>query len=229
LRWCDAGAWVSVSCDTLCASRGQPISNGCGESAVLGGPSCFCDTPLAAPTPAAPAAPAAPARACFEADLACLDDLTLAQCEAGAWQAHDCDALCRAAGYDQAAGCGHDGASRLDACLCEDLPCPVGTEACGDGTCVDAAWVCDGRVDCATADDEAGCGASCYEGDSLCVDADLIEVCEGGAWRAYDCAEVCWQEGYDATFGCGPAPASQTRSGSGFGGLSIDACHCTWL
>ena len=67
--------------------------------------------------------------------------------------------------------------------------------ACNDGTCIDAAWKCDGVDDCAQGEDEAGCpggdvctGFECNDG--KCISStwkcDGITDCDGGEDEA-DC------------------------------------------
>jgi hypothetical protein len=206
LASCLDGAPVITTCEATCAARGLGRAIGCDGSGP-GGAACLCE---------------APAPACVENALACLDEGAIAQCEGGRWQAWDCAALCGEAGFDLTLGCGFDQSSGVDACLCDVAPtCPRGATPCDDGSCIAEAWICDGRADCASLEDEAGCmTAACVEGDSLCLDSWTIDSCVGGAWETWDCGEVCWQAGYEATTGC-----DLDRSAL----IPVDACFCTDL
>jgi hypothetical protein len=204
---CRGGAPVITACEATCAAQGLGRALGCSPGGPDGA-ACLCDAP-------------APPPACTDNALACIDGGTLAQCERGRWEAYDCARLCGDAGFDVVLGCGPDGGSGLEACLCDVTPtCPRGQTACDDGTCIDEVWVCDGRVDCASREDEAGCAPTCLEGDSVCVDAWTIDSCNDGAWETWDCGEVCWQAGYEATTGCDLDPSSV---------IAVDACFCTDL
>lgn len=64
--------------------------------------------------------------------------------------------------------------------------CDAGQWACGDGTCIDVAWTCDGGADCDDGSDELDCASSwtCADDELLCDESWCIPlewVCDGGA------------------------------------------------
>lgn len=68
--------------------------------------------------------------------------------------------------------------------------CEVGQWACGDGTCIDVAWTCDGGADCNDGSDELDCPEAwdCSEDELLCDEVWCIPlewVCDGG----FDCED----------------------------------------
>ncbi|CAL4069607.1 unnamed protein product, partial [Meganyctiphanes norvegica] len=71
--------------------------------------------------------------------------------------------------------------------------CTDGYFMCATGVCIPAEFVCDGVVDCTTADDEKSCSKSgagiCTDGYFMCADSTCIPedfVCDGVA----DCANT---------------------------------------
>jgi hypothetical protein len=190
---CENGQWVDRDCGSVCRAAGLSVSLGCGFDAVVGVDACFCDAPLP------------PAPTCTSGENVCLASDLLSTCDHGQEVLVDCADVCWNAGYDSVAGCGWDGAVQNDSCFCANLEpvCPVGTESCGDGTCIGSAYVCDGYSDCANAGDEYGCSYTCIEGETACVDGYTLDVCEYNDWSTYDCDDVCWNAGFDLSVGCG--------------------------
>jgi len=124
----------------------------------------------------------------------------------------DCDAVCRDAGHAWASACGPDEAG-LATCFCEDevVGCYDYEESCGDGTCLDTAYVCDGIVDCATGTDELGCATCSYSG-GYCNGPDHVDTCERGVETTWSCAAICAQSGFDFSDGCAYDAGSGTDS-----------------
>lgn len=86
----------------------------------------------------------------------------------------------------------------MDAAGDDAVPCEVGEWSCGDGTCIDPAWTCDGGADCDDGTDELDCDGDdgdddgeyycgdgqwlcdavwCIDGDALC---DGVDDCDDG-------------------------------------------------
>jgi hypothetical protein len=89
--------------------------------------------------------------------------------------------------------------------------CPIGFESCGDGTCVDSAYVCDGYSDCRTSYDELGC-ATCSFGGGTCNGNNHVDYCEGGTVTTLSCDALCRQSGFDYSEGCSYDAAARTDS-----------------
>jgi len=206
LEYCGRSGTAPASCDAVCRSAGYPASNGCGYEPSLDGDACFCDTVTSAPGPAC------------AAGWSCSGD-TLSYCEAGVLESWSCDAVCRDAGFDLAVACDWDASLGDESCFCDDVSgasgCAAGDETCGDGTCVDATFICDGYDDCASGADEYGCSQCNFEG-GLCNGWNHVDVCDPyGQIATYDCEVVCQDSGYDLSEGC------QYDTGSGG-----DSCFC---
>lgn len=213
LEYCAGSGYVDESCTSICRAAGFAASNGCGFDDYYGGDACFCDDVVSSPAPSC------------SPGWSCGGD-ALEYCDGYAIESWSCDSVCRDAGYDYALACDYDDYGEAS-CFCEydygggtdyggATGCAAGYEACGDGSCVPEAYICDGYLDCGDARDEAACATECIPGDVFCSGDFTIETCNDyGFWEPWDCDAVCQDAGY---------PYAESCSYDSFAGG--DACFC---
>jgi integrin beta 2 len=201
LEHCSTRGLTESSCSSVCASAGYSTSLGCGYEPSLGGDACFCDDVQSTPAPS-----------CLPG-WACSGDLALSYCSASTIETWNCDSVCRNAGFAAALACDYDDRGEAT-CFCDDAPaCAPGDQACGDGTCVQSAYICDGYDDCPSGADEAGCALCLFE--SRCNGSHHVDTCDGAGVLTWSCDEICQQSGFDYSEGCAYDRAS-----------GLDSCFC---
>ena len=186
---CQAGAWITEACSTVCALKGAD-SLGCVDA------ECTCTDPQTG---------------CDEGDTTCQGADTRALCVGGAWKTSVCSVVCANEGQ-ASLGC-VDGE-----CACGTPPqCEPGETRCqGTNTvaiCTDGQWV---PTSCVTQCAESGLSSAgcvdeacactdsppeCDEGDKACDTAEIYAQFVDGHWKATPCVEVCDAQGKDS-HGC---------------------------
>ncbi|XP_076436853.1 uncharacterized protein LOC143276257 isoform X2 [Babylonia areolata] len=79
--------------------------------------------------------------------------------------------------------------------------CDEGQVACDDGTCIPQQWQCDGRQDCAQAEDEMACHVSCSSDEFSCDLGECVSEefrCDGDV----DCVDASDEVGCNSTLTC---------------------------
>ncbi len=202
LAICNGTTTETVGCDAVCLDAGYDYATGCAVDPADGTDSCFCDDYPPAPL-------------CVEGSSECIGTTALQVCEDGAPVVLDCDLVCESEGYDFAEACAPDAFTGTDGCFCTTFVCSDNEFTCGDGSCLDGDYVCDGIADCASGGDEFGC-AECSDLDPAeCIGTTTLEACGNGEYEVIDCESVCLGAGYDFATGCGYDPA-----------VGEDSCEC---
>lgn len=202
LEYCGRTGLIEASCASICGDAGFSVSLGCGYDADLRGDACFCDDVSSSPAPSC------------TPGWSCSGSSSLSYCVGGTLETWSCDSVCRDAGYDYASACDWDSNGEAS-CFCDyaqtPAACAAGDQACGDGTCVSARYICDGYDDCASGADEYGCAMCSFEG-GVCNGNNHVDVCDAAGITTHSCDTICQQSGYDFSEGCHYDPASGSDS-----------------
>lgn len=150
LSVCQAGAWSTSACETLCQQSGLGEVQSCGYDADKGTEICFCGS--APPT-------------CQTGEQKCVGT-SLSICESGSWKTWTCDDLCHQGGLGMVQSCDYDPTKGKQLCLCYDGvigdPCKASAD-CTQGVCGTGGWCSQ------TCSHDSECGKSSAGNTNYCM------------------------------------------------------------